>query len=985
MRMEISDTLGPLHQRLAAAPVLPKGAAASRLVGAFLGAVEDRAVAGDLERLLEEPRVRAVVAGILAHSPFLKTIAAHEPEFLRDCLVESPEALLDALTATAAAACRAATDDETVGVALRRFRRHVAFLVALADIGEVWPLERITEALTRTADTAVAESVAYLMRELAEMGTLLPADAERPEADSGYFVLAMGKHGAHELNYSSDIDLIVFFDPERARMKPGREPQLVYVRITQRLVKLLQERTAEGYVFRTDLRLRPDPGATAVAISTPAALHYYETLGQTWERSAFIKARPCAGDLEAGQAFLHEIEPFIWRKYLDYTAVADIHAMKRQIHAFRGHDALAVEGHNIKLGRGGIREIEFFVQTQQLIAGGRDQRLRVQDTLTGLERLVIAGWVKPETRESLAVAYRFLRKVEHRLQMVADEQTHSLPEATEDVERIARFLGFKSRAAFADALTEELRPVEAAYAHLFETLPPLAEVKGTLDLNASPPKASTLSSLSDLGFHDPAAAVSIVRGWQEVRSGGLRAKEARERVAELAPTLLDALSRTGDADFGLRAFDRLLTRHSQPIELLVLLRAHPDLLELVSQILGSAPRLADLLGRRAHVLDALLEPAFFGELPSYAELSRRLDHMIGLARHPEEVLDRVRIFGQEQLFLIGVRVLAGTVSAEVAGQAFARLAERLILSLHKAVEDWIAEAHGRIAGMRTAVVALGKLGGREMTAGSDLDLILLYEHDPEESASDGPRPLMGSHYFARLTQRLISALSVPTSEGVLYDVDLRLRPSGRSGPVATHLDGFRSYQSDEAWTWEHMALTRARVISATEGFAGTVETAIRDVLREKRNTKTTLQDIADMRQAIAEDKGDSDRWDLKYVSGGLIDIEFIAQGLQLVHAHDHPAILDTNTLKVLDRAAAAGILKAEDADVLRSACRLYQSLTQILRLCLTGRFEPATGAPGLKRLLARAGELPDFATLNAHLGEMQKAVREIFVRLIGPV
>ncbi|WP_170182008.1 bifunctional [glutamine synthetase] adenylyltransferase/[glutamine synthetase]-adenylyl-L-tyrosine phosphorylase [Phreatobacter stygius] len=983
--MEIPDHEDPLHQRFVAAPVLPKGVGGAKLIGAFLGAIEDRAVAGELGVILKAPKPRAVVAGLLAHSPFLTAIATHEPEFLRDCLVTGPQVQFEALVATATAACRQAANDEAVGVALRRFRRHVALLVALADIGDVWPLERVTAALTRTADTAVAEAVAHLMRELAEAGTLRSADARHPERDSGYIVLAMGKHGAHELNYSSDIDLIVFFDPDKAPFKPGKEPQQAYVRLTQRLVKILQERTAEGYVFRTDLRLRPDPGATAVAISVPAALHYYETLGQTWERSAFIKARPCAGDLAAGQAFLREIEPFIWRKYLDYTAVADVHAMKRQIHAFRGHDALAVEGHNIKLGRGGIREIEFFVQTQQLIAGGRNQALRVKDTLNGLAQLVAAGWVQPETREALGLAYRFLRKVEHRLQMVADEQTHSLPEATEDVERIARFLGFKNRAAFAEALIDELRPVEAAYAHLFETLPPMSEVKGTLDLTADPPRASTLSALTDLGFHDAMAAIAMVRGWQEVQSGGLRAREARERVAELAPALLDALSRTGDADLGLRAFDQLLTRHSQPIELLALLRAHPDLLELISQILGSAPRLADLLGRRAHVLDALLEPAFFGELPSDAELARSLDHMIGLARHAEEVLDRVRIFGQEQLFLIGVRVLAGTVSAEAAGQAFARLAERLIVALHKAVEAQIVEAHGRIPGMRTAVVALGKLGGREMTAGSDLDLILLYAHDPDENASDGKRPLVGSHYFARLTQRLISALSVPTSEGVLYDVDLRLRPSGRSGPVATHLDGFRSYQLEEAWTWEHMALTRARVISATPGFDAEVEAAIHAVLTAERVTKATLGDIVDMRRAIAEDKGDSDRWDLKYVRGGLIDIEFVAQALQLVHAHKHPDILDTNTLRVLERAAAAGLLTAEDADVLRSACRLYQRLTQILRLCLVDRFEPASGTPGLKRLLARAGELPDFVTLNAHLGEVQKAVRKSFVSVVGPI
>jgi glutamate-ammonia-ligase adenylyltransferase len=985
MRMEQPDRNGTLIDRIATAPVLPKGASAAKLLAGYLAGIDDLGARIGLEACFKAPKARGLVAGILAHSPFLTGIARHDPQFLLAALSEPPEACFDRLASEASSECRAAGDDGAVGVALRRFRARVALLVALADIGDVWPLEAITGALTRTADLAVSEAVAHLMRELAEAGILRPADPTAPERDSGYIVLAMGKHGAHELNYSSDIDLIVFFDPDKAPFKPGKEPQPAYIRLTQRLAKILQERTADGYVFRTDLRLRPDPGSTAIAISVPAALHYYETLGQTWERSAFIKARPCAGDIDAGVAFLREMEPFVWRRYLDYTAVADVHAMKRQIHAFRGHDALAVEGHNIKLGRGGIREIEFFVQTQQLIAGGRNPSLRVKDTLTGLERLREAGWVKPDTRQKLEQAYRFLRKVEHRLQMVADEQTHSLPEAPEDVERIARFLGYKDRAQFAEALTEELRPVEAAYAQLFESLPPMSEVKGNLDLTADPPKGSTLAALADLGFQEPPAVIATVRAWLDARTGGLRAREARDRVAELAPALIEALSRTGDADFGLRAFDRLLTRHSQPIELLALLRAHPDLLELISQILGSAPRLAELLGRRAHVLDALLEPDFFGDLPTDADLAKRIAATISLARHPEEVLDRVRIFGQEQLFLTGVRVLAGTVSAEAAGQAFARLAEQLIVALYRIVSDQMIEAHGRIKGMRTAVIAMGKLGGREMTAGSDLDLILLYDHDPDEHASDGKRPLVGSHYFARLTQRLVSALSVPTSEGVLYDVDLRLRPSGRSGPVATRLESFRTYQASEAWTWEHMALTRARVIAASPGFGETVEAGIREVLATKRSARRTMGDVIDMRRAIAEDKGDAERWDLKYVRGGLIDIEFVAQALQLVHGAKHPDILDPNTARVLDKAAALGLIKAQDGDTLRAACRLYQRLTQIIRLCLVDGFEPATAAPGLKRLLARAGELPDFTILDAHVGEVQKAVRKAFVQIVGPI
>jgi glutamate-ammonia-ligase adenylyltransferase len=644
---------------------------------------------------------------------------------------------------------------------------------------------------------------------------------------------------------------------------------------------------------------------------------------------------------------------------------------------------LAVEGHNIKLGRGGIREIEFFVQTQQLIAGGRNAALRVRDTLGGLDLLVSGGWVTADLRDKLVAAYEFLRGVEHRLQMIADEQTHTLPATEQATEFFARFLGFKSRAAFASVLTAHLSIVEAAYALLFEKLPPLSSAKGGLDLITDPPKSSTLALLGDLGFKEPKAAVATVQSWQKLVRGGLRAREGRDRAAELAPALLEALGRTGDADHGLIAFDRLVTRHKQPIELLTLLRAHPGLLELLAQVLGLAPRLADLISRRAHVFDALLEPAFFGDSPSETILSDALGRSLALARDAEDVLDRVRIFGQEQLFLAGVRVLAGTLSADVAGQAFARLADVIVRRLHRWTETTITAAHGRMPAMRTAVVALGKLGGREMTAGSDLDLLLLYDHDPELTTSDGPRPLTGAHYFSRYTQRLISALTAPTSEGMLYEADLRLRPSGRSGPVATHIDGFVDYHRTESWTWEHMALTRARVVSASDGFSTRIDAAIRGILTQKRDRAQTIADVVDMRRAIADDKGDDDRWNLKYARGGLVDLEFIAQATQLIHAANSPSILDTNTARVIENAATLELIDKADVDVLRRAYRLQHDLTQILRLCLVDRFDAKTARPALKQLLARAGELPDFATLDADLIEAQRAVRKVFEKRLG--
>jgi glutamate-ammonia-ligase adenylyltransferase len=754
------------------------------------------------------------------------------------------------------------------------------------------------------------------------------------------------------------------------------------VRITRGLVKLLQERTADGYVFRVDLRLRPDPASTPVAISTETALNYYGSVGQNWERAAMIKARACAGDLKAGEAILAQLSPFIWRKYLDYAAVADIEALKRQIHAYRGHEDIAVEGHNIKLGRGGIREIEFFVQTQQLVAGGRHPELRGRETLPTLAALAEGGWIGADARADLDAAYQFLRTIEHRLQMVADDQTHTLPSDREGVERFARFAGFKDRDAFAQKLVEHLRKVQRQYIKLFEDNSARAD-----QLALSFPKEAddreTLNRLGAMGYRKPLEVSATVRRWMTGSYPALRGEFARSQFTELVPVLLDRLARAEHPDAALNAFDLFVGGLKRGARLFSLLKQNPDLVTLVALTLGTAPRLADILARYPEAMDALLEPTFFGALPNEAKLEAELARSIKEARSYEDFLDRLRLFSQEQMFLIGARVLSDTVSAEQAGGAFARIADVAVRALHRRVEETVAKNNGRVRGQQTSLLALGKLGGREMTATSDLDLIIVYDFDPAHPQSDGARPLYGAQYFARLTQRLISALSSQTNYGALYQVDMRLRPSGRSGPVATSLEAFASYQETEAWTWEHMALTRARVVSGPPTFAARVEEVIRAVLCRKRDQAVVAADVVEMRQAIAKEKGEDARWDLKYAAGGLVDLEFIAQYLQLVHAAAKPEILDTNTARVFDKAWRLGLLSAEDADALRPAARLYHNLTQILRLCLSGPFDPKTAGAGLLGLLCRAADLPNFATLNAHVAETQHKVRASFNRVLN--
>jgi [glutamine synthetase] adenylyltransferase / [glutamine synthetase]-adenylyl-L-tyrosine phosphorylase len=944
-----------------------------------LPSAEAAAVEGVIARF---PRAKTILLGIAEASPYLFDLVRADAARAIRLLTSAPEPHLAELIERTCREVQAASSDADVMLLLRRMKSEAALLIALADIGGVWPVMQVTAALTELAVTSVRAALRHVLRQEAVRGRLSPANLDSPEDDSGLVVLAMGKMGAGELNYSSDIDLIVFFDSRASTLAPDIEPQPFFVRVTQALARLLQQRTGEGYVFRVDLRLRPDPASTQVAISIDSALHYYEREGRTWERAAMIKARPCAGDTKAGEALVADLAPFVWRKHLDFAALADVHDMKRQMQTFRGQSEIAVEGHNVKIGRGGIREIEFFAQTQQLIAGGRHPQLRVRPTLEALDVLASSNWITFEARDELAAAYIFLRRVEHRLQMVADEQTHTLPDEIEAVERFARFFGYDSRAAFARDLLRHLNIVQGHYAKLFEGDPTGTVKLPAVDYAAGSDDPRLLEYLARLGFKKPIMVAQTLQHWLVGDYRVFRMEATRNAFIEFVPALIDGLAHAEEPDHAVTAFDGFLRALQRGGRLISLLSQNRDLVALVALILGAAPRLGDMLAQQPQIMDGLIDPRFFGAMPDQRELSARLAATLADAHSYEEFLDRLRLFGQESLFLIGTRILSGTVSAQQASIAFADVAEGVVHTVHGLVTDRFAAQHGRIKGQDTAIVAMGRLGSREMTASSDLDLILLYDFDPDDPDSDGARPLQGAHYFARFTQRLISAFTTRTNYGVLYEVDMRLRPSGRAGPVASHIRSFAEYQDREAWTWEHMALTRARVISASPQFRGQIETIIRNVLTRPRDAASVAKDVTEMRRAIALEKGEDDIWDLKYAKGGMVDVDFIAQYLQLVHAADKPDILDVSTLHVLDNAARLGVLPQSAAEVLRSAARLYHDLTQILRLCVSERFKPETAGEDLLRVLARAGDAPDFSSLEARVKETQGEVRRVFHHIV---
>jgi [glutamine synthetase] adenylyltransferase / [glutamine synthetase]-adenylyl-L-tyrosine phosphorylase len=965
-------------QRIAASPVtLDQARAADRLDMLIERFGEDRSSQPAAALLRDNDGVRRLVGGALSGSSYLASLARRDSKALANLLLADPDALF-AETASALVAAMEACDNRKQAMRLlRHYKQRSALLIALADLGAVWPTREILRKLSLVADHVLQQAVRFLFRLAQEKG-----EVDAAALGGGYFVIAMGKLGGMELNYSSDIDIIVFYDRARAGLAPSVEPSQFFVRITRELIKLLQEQTEDGYVFRTDLRLRPDPGATQIALSAEAALGYYESLGQNWERAALIKARIVAGDFEAGAHFLRQLSPFIWRRYLDYAALADIRAMKRRVHEVKGHGEVAVLGHNVKLGRGGIRDIEFFVQTHQLIAGGRNPGLRARGTVEGLQQLAEGEWIKPEVAADLTESYYFLRRVENVLQIIADEQTQILPTDPQEFAQVAALCGFADAELFAGAVLERFKRVEYHYSALFDRLAGSAPGAPSFAFRGDEDDPELIGILKADGFKNPREAVAVLRAWQSGRYVATRSKQAQERLVEFMPLLLRTLGRTAEPDRALSTFDQVLSELPAGLQLFSAIASNPSLLRLMADIMGTAPRLAHIIARQPRLLDAVLDPGFFGAIPTAAVFRELVQTALRQGNDYADILDRARIVGREQAFLIGVRVLSGTISAEQAGGIYAVLAETLVAALLAEVENELRRQHGQVPGGRAAVLAMGKLGGREMTASSDLDLILIYDFDGDVGTSDGPKPLSGSQYYARLTQRLIAALSAPTAEGALYSVDMRLRPSGLQGPVATRLSSFIGYQRDAAWTWERLALTRARVIAGAASLRGEIEQAVARVLTERRDRASVAKDVRAMRERIAAEKGTAVIWNLKQVRGGLVDLEFIAQYLQLVSAGGAPDLLDQNTARALGKLADAGVLKAADAEILIPAAHLYHDVTQVLRLCVAEAFVPEEAPQALKDLLARAADMPDFYTLETTLRETLKAVHRAFDRLL---
>jgi glutamate-ammonia-ligase adenylyltransferase len=940
-----------------------------------------------LAEVMADPAGNRLLESVFGNSPFLARSLMREPEYGRLLAFSDPESLFSTLIADLHPKALIPLDEAAFMQTLRVARRRAALLIALADIAGLWPLGQSTGALSRFADAAVQGVVAHLLAGAAARGELELADADDPARDSGFFVLALGKLGALELNYSSDIDLMLLYDQAKVRYVGKRSAQECFVRLARNLVRLMQDATPDGYVCRVDLRLRPDPGSTPLVMSALAAETYYEGMGQNWERAAMIKVRVCAGDDAAGQHFLGQLRPFVWRKHLDFYAIQDIHSIKRQIHAVKGHRSLAVAGHNIKLGRGGIREIEFFVQTQQLIWGGRNPDLRKRATLDALEALVAFGRTKREVADDLAAAYRYLRHVEHRLQMIEDHQTQTLPAMGPALEELAKFCGHADVHAFEITLLEHMAHVEDHYAELFEEAPDLGG-PSNLVFTGTEDDPGTVASLEAMGFPNGSTVAGFVRDWHRGRSRATRSARARELLTELMPRLLKALSVTADPDLAIRRFDDFLQALPAGVQIFSLLYSNPGLLDLVAEIMGSAPLLANALSRRAALLENVLSAGFFDAVPQRVALDDDLRRQLEQAHGVEESLDAVRRWTKDRQFQIGVRLLRGTADGEEAGLALSDIVDIALSHLFPLTAAEFARQHGHLPGRGLAPIALGKLGSREMTVTSDLDLIFIYDI-PENVEhwdtllSDGAKPLAPIQYYARLAQRFINAISAMTGEGGLFEVDMRLRPSGASGPIASGLVPFEKYQRAEAWAWEHMALTRARVICGDAGLKADFEAAVKRTLSAPRDPAKLTADIIDMRLRMAQQHRTDNIWDLKHLRGGQVDLDFIAQYLQLRHGHDHPDILASQSGQVLERARDLGLIAGETADNLIAIGRLWRQLQQMIRLLVGGKVNEADLREPTRRHLAQSAGADSFEALKTLIRDKAAIVHAAYHQIVG--
>lgn len=856
----------------------------------------------------------------LAYSPYLAENIAAFPDLTEACLVHGPDPFWTEIEAKHHEGIQPFPDEMEQ---LRILKRKLHVVLALCEISKMWNWVQVTERLTHFADIVMAR---LLCAAASQAGFTPLPDNPVP----GLFIVAMGKYGARELNYSSDIDFCIFYNPNHIELPDPSRAKRTLLRLCQSLIHGFESLTEHGYIFRTDLRLRPDPRANQIVISTQTAERYYETLGQNWERAAMIKARVCSGDKDIGQRFYDRVlTPFVWRRSLDYNTLEDIHTIKQQTQTVKSLRHIVVAGHNLKLGTGGIREIEFFAQLQQLIFAGRHPKLRQARTVEALRSLTEFGVVAPETGRLLINAYAQLRLLEHTAQMIADNQTHTVPEEAVARENFARLAGFDNLHVFDKQLEALLKKVHFSYNSLFADALSEPKLPGRLGFTGVEPDPPTLRTLARMGFKKGPEIWTIMTRWIGGRITATRFKRSRTLLTRLAPNLLTVCSRFPSPDEAFFAFAHFFTRLQSSIAILSMFLQKPDILEHTITLILSSSRIRESLTKRPQSFYVMIDPDFNRLDKARIKTHYLPDTFCELGY--EEVLNKLRGLIHEDHLRLCADILQNPNSMTNLPDLLSEIADQAIAIITQAVSTDIRETHGPLHG-HYAIIGFGKYGGRELTLASDLDLMVVYEPHAHLKTERANVPLN----FSRFTRRLITGLSIQTQEGGLYEVDMKLRPSGRSGPVAVSFESFSSYYRMDAWVWEFMALTRARIVySSSEEFAVRVRETITRELTKTRDPLTVKQAIYDMLARTKAERSAPLDWDIKEQNGGLREIEYLAQFIYLTHATVLSPEYTPQTQQMLSQVFKKNLISSDEHKVLQAALQFFNQCLQIHALLST--------------------------------------------------
>jgi len=922
---------------------------------------------------------------IETHSPYLSRLAQKHPELI-DQLVNSEHAKMKEQIESLAQDIIVATSFINEGAALPKeeeLKRHlriqktkIALILAIAEIGNILHVSETTRYISLFAEKATQQALAYSLLASQARKTITFASVET----SGVFILGMGKLGAHDLNYSSDIDIIILYDPEHMEYKGNKSLQDAMNEISRTVVNIMHERTPDGYVFRTDLRLRPDPASTPPAITIRAATNYYETVGQNWERAAMTKARIIAGDDKTGHAFLNAIHPFMWRRSLDFSAISDILSIKRQMNQGDADD-IQLEEHNVKTGYGGIREIEFLAQLHQLIWGGRQRELQIKNTVQIINSLVQLSHLDKGDAEILCQDYFFLRLVEHRLQMIDDQQTHILPNDAEGLKELADFMHYSDAETFKKILLATLQRVHKSYTDAFDDESPLSNKDyGNLVFTGVEHDAPTLKTLSNMGFKQPHIVSTAIQDWHKGNRRCTRSSRPRTLLTELTPQILLALSNTINPDDAFKRFDNFLIALPVGVQIFSLFISNPELITLIARIMGSAPALGDALSREPYLLEAVLTGDFYGELQTYDELSHQLESELQYLSSEESKINAIHRFKREKEFQSGIQLLDSMITVEKTGEFLTNIADIALKQVFIMVQSSFQERYGAINGTELVVIALGKMGSHELTYASDIDLIFTYiVADDSPNMSDGEKSLDISTYYNRLVQRYVGILTAQTKHGILYDIDTRLRPFGKDSALAINYEAFDNYYQNTAWVFERLALNRARIIISSKDKLVPLSQDIVNYIAHPLPHEYIAQAIKDMRIRIAASHADAKNpWNIKHHQGGLMDVDFIIQYLTMCHAADCPEIMGTNNAyERLHSLVSDKLITTKQYNTLCEARTFLTSLLFYLRLCGSGSISESDAPQGLKDILTKAHDMKDFDALKQRLLECEENIAKL--------